>query len=156
MELIETERSIAKSRETTIQANSEGGDEHGHICYCFRRVPSITKRHAILGSKRNNLISPQKRFMPAASIVLLTGALGRRCSAVGDRVFEEARWSVIPFAMQDNGDRVQIGARAKNLGRVRAGDDAIIGAIVVVVHDAADDAVVGGSFARNVKWHAPG
>jgi serine O-acetyltransferase len=46
------------------------------------------------------------------------------------------------------GNRVQIGAGAKILGRVNVGDDVIIGANAVVVHDVPPNAAVGGVPAR--------
>lgn len=49
------------------------------------------------------------------------------------------------------GDRVQVGAGAKILGRVRVGSDAVIGANAVVVHDVPSGAVVGGVPARILR-----
>jgi len=49
------------------------------------------------------------------------------------------------------GNRVQIGAGAKILGRIRIGDDVIIGANAVVVHDVPDGAIVGGIPARIIR-----
>jgi serine O-acetyltransferase len=49
------------------------------------------------------------------------------------------------------GDRVQIGAGAKILGRITIGNDVIIGANAVVVADVADKSVVGGVPARLLK-----
>lgn len=49
------------------------------------------------------------------------------------------------------GDRVQIGAGAKILGRVRVGSDVIIGANAVVVHDVPDGVIVGGVPARIIR-----
>jgi len=53
------------------------------------------------------------------------------------------------------GDRVDFGAGAKVLGRVRIGSDVIIGANAVVVDDVPDFAVVGGVPARIMKIRAP-
>ncbi len=49
------------------------------------------------------------------------------------------------------GNRVQMGAGAKILGRVTIGDGAIIGANAVVVHDVPDNVAVGGVPARPLK-----
>jgi serine O-acetyltransferase len=46
------------------------------------------------------------------------------------------------------GNRVQIGAGAKLLGRISIGDDAIVGANAVVTRDVPDHAIVGGVPAR--------
>jgi serine O-acetyltransferase len=46
------------------------------------------------------------------------------------------------------GNRVQIGAGAKLLGRITVGDDAIVGANAVVTRDVPDHAIVGGVPAR--------
>jgi serine O-acetyltransferase len=54
------------------------------------------------------------------------------------------------------GDRVQIGAGAKILGRVRVGNDVIIAANAVVIRDVPDFAVVGGVPARVIKIRVPG
>jgi serine O-acetyltransferase len=56
-----------------------------------------------------------------------------------------------PFGAPKIGDRVQIGAGAKILGRVLVGDDVIIGANAVVVHDVPDHTAVGGVPARTLK-----
>jgi len=61
-----------------------------------------------------------------------------------------------PLGAPTIGNRVQFGAGAKILGRVRVGDDVIIGANAVVVHDIPDHAVVGGVPARILKMRAPG
>jgi serine O-acetyltransferase len=53
-----------------------------------------------------------------------------------------------PFGAPKVGDRVQMGAGAKILGRVNVGNDAIIGANAVVTHDVPEHAVVGGVPAR--------
>lgn len=53
-----------------------------------------------------------------------------------------------PYGAPRIGDRVQIGAGAKILGRVVIGSDVIIGANAVVVHDVPDRAAVGGVPAR--------
>jgi serine O-acetyltransferase len=60
-----------------------------------------------------------------------------------------------PLGAPALGDRVQIGAGAKILGRVRVGNDVIIGANAVVVHDVPDNAVVGGVPARILRMRAP-
>ena len=49
------------------------------------------------------------------------------------------------------GDRVQVGAGAKVLGRIKVGNDVIIGANAVVVRDVADNCVVGGVPARLIR-----
>ncbi len=56
-----------------------------------------------------------------------------------------------PFGAPRIGDRVQIGAGAKILGRIRIGNDVIIGANAVVTQDAPDNAVVGGVPARTLS-----
>jgi serine O-acetyltransferase len=56
-----------------------------------------------------------------------------------------------PLGAPTVGDRVQFGAGAKVLGRIRIGDDVIIGANAVVVRDVPDLAVVVGVPARVVK-----
>ena len=53
-----------------------------------------------------------------------------------------------PLGAPRIGARVQIGAGAKILGRVSVGDDVIIGANAVVVHDVPPGAAVGGVPAR--------
>jgi serine O-acetyltransferase len=53
------------------------------------------------------------------------------------------------------GSRVQFGAGAKVLGRVRVGNDVIIGANAVVVRDIPDFAIVGGVPARVIKMRTP-
>lgn len=53
-----------------------------------------------------------------------------------------------PFGAPRVGSRVQIGAGAKILGRVSVGNDVIIGANAVVVHDVPDKTIVGGVPAR--------
>jgi serine O-acetyltransferase len=55
------------------------------------------------------------------------------------------------FGAPTIGNRVQIGAGAKILGRIHIGDGVIIGANAVVVRDVADDSVVGGVPARQLK-----
>jgi serine O-acetyltransferase len=55
-----------------------------------------------------------------------------------------------PFGAPRVGSRVQIGAGAKILGRVSVGNDVIIGANAVVVHDVPDKAIVGGVPARTL------
>jgi serine O-acetyltransferase len=59
-----------------------------------------------------------------------------------------------PFGAPKVGDRVQMGAGAKILGRVNVGDDAIIGANAVVTHDVPEHAVVGGVPARMLSSRA--
>jgi serine O-acetyltransferase len=51
------------------------------------------------------------------------------------------------------GNRVQIGAGAKLLGRISIGDDAIVGANAVVTRDVPDHAIVGGIPARPLTPH---
>src|ERR1700736_3665601 len=53
-----------------------------------------------------------------------------------------------PLGAPKIGNRVQIGAGAKILGRVIVGDDVVIGANAVVVHDVPHNAAVGGVPAR--------
>jgi serine O-acetyltransferase len=60
-----------------------------------------------------------------------------------------------PHGAPKIGDRVDIGAGAKLLGRIRIGNDAIIGANAVVVRDVPDYAVVGGVPARIIKIRPP-
>jgi serine O-acetyltransferase len=60
-----------------------------------------------------------------------------------------------PFGAPTIGDRVDFGAGAKVLGRIRIGNDVIIGANAVVVKDVPDFAVVGGVPARVIKIRAP-
>jgi serine O-acetyltransferase len=56
-----------------------------------------------------------------------------------------------PFGAPHVGNRVDIGAGAKLLGRIRIGDDAVIGANAVVVHDVPDGQAVGGVPARPLQ-----
>lgn len=56
-----------------------------------------------------------------------------------------------PLDAPQIGNRVEIGAGAKLLGRITIGDDAIIGANAVVVRDVPARAVVGGVPARLIK-----
>jgi serine O-acetyltransferase len=61
-------------------------------------------------------------------------------------------------AMEDRpiiGDRVQIGAGAVIVGRIRVGDGAVIGANAVVVRDVAPGQLVGGVPARPIGRSAP-
>jgi len=60
-----------------------------------------------------------------------------------------------PFGAPIIGDRVDFGAGAKVLGRIRIGNDVIIGANAVVVKDVPDFAVVGGVPARVIKIRMP-
>jgi serine O-acetyltransferase len=60
-----------------------------------------------------------------------------------------------PFGAPTIGNRVQFGAGAKILGRVRVGNDVIIGANAVVIQDVPDYAVVGGVPARILKMRTP-
>lgn len=53
-----------------------------------------------------------------------------------------------PFGAPTVGNRVQIGAGAKLLGRISIGDDAVIGANAVVIRDVPAGAAVGGVPAR--------
>jgi serine O-acetyltransferase len=55
------------------------------------------------------------------------------------------------FGAPTIGSRVQMGAGAKVLGRVSVGNDVIIGANAVVVHDVPDKAIVGGVPARTIR-----
>jgi serine O-acetyltransferase len=58
-----------------------------------------------------------------------------------------------PFGAPRVGDRVQIGAGAKILGRISVGNDVIIGANAVVIRDVPDNAVMGGVPARSLSCH---
>jgi len=49
------------------------------------------------------------------------------------------------------GDRVEVGAGAKLIGRITIGNDVIVGANAVVVRDVPDNAVVGGVPARIIR-----
>lgn len=60
-----------------------------------------------------------------------------------------------PFGAPTIGDRVELGAGAKVLGRIRIGNDVIIGANAVVVSDVPDFAVVVGVPARVIRIRAP-
>jgi len=60
-----------------------------------------------------------------------------------------------PFGAPTLGNRVQVGAGAKILGRITVGDDAIIGANAVVVHDVPPGIAVGGVPARPLTARAP-
>jgi serine O-acetyltransferase len=64
--------------------------------------------------------------------------------------------SADPFGAPTIGDRVEFGAGAKVLGRIRIGSDVIIGANAVVVKDVPDFAVVGGVPARIIRMRTPG
>jgi serine O-acetyltransferase len=61
---------------------------------------------------------------------------------LGNTGYEDA------FGAPRLGNRVQIGAGAKILGRISVGNDVIIGANAVVTRDVPDHAVVGGVPAR--------
>lgn len=56
-----------------------------------------------------------------------------------------------PGAAPVIGHRVDIGAGAKILGRITVGDDVVVGANAVVVHDVPNNAIVGGVPARILK-----
>jgi serine O-acetyltransferase len=56
-----------------------------------------------------------------------------------------------PFGAPTIGNRVEIGAGAKVLGRITIGDDAVVGANAVVTRDVPAGAVVGGVPARLIK-----
>jgi serine O-acetyltransferase len=56
-----------------------------------------------------------------------------------------------PLGAPRIGHRVQIGAGAKILGRINVGDDVIIGANAVVVHDVPAHAAVGGVPAHELR-----
>ena len=60
-----------------------------------------------------------------------------------------------PFGAPTIGDRVEFGAGAKVLGRIRIGNDVIIGANAVVVKDVPDFAVVAGVPARIIRIRTP-
>lgn len=60
-----------------------------------------------------------------------------------------------PFGAPKLGNRVEIGAGAKLLGRISVGHDAIIGANAVVIRDVPDGAVVGGVPARTLSLPGP-
>jgi len=53
------------------------------------------------------------------------------------------------------GNRVDVGAGAKIIGRIKIGDDVLIGANAVVVKDVPDNSVVGGIPARILKSRSP-
>lgn len=59
-----------------------------------------------------------------------------------------------PFGAPTVGNRVQIGAGAKILGRIRVGNDVIIGANAVVIRDVPDQTAVGGVPARALRTPA--
>jgi serine O-acetyltransferase len=59
------------------------------------------------------------------------------------------------FGAPTIGDRVQIGAGAKILGRITVGNDAIVGANAVVIRDVPDNAIVGGVPARTLSFRTP-
>lgn len=56
-----------------------------------------------------------------------------------------------PFGAPTLGSRVQMGAGAKIIGRITIGNDVIIGANAVVVHDVPDATAVGGIPARPLR-----
>ena len=60
-----------------------------------------------------------------------------------------------PFGAPTIGDRVEIGAGAKILGRIHIGNDVIIGANAVVIRDVPDNAIVGGVPARLIRMRDP-
>jgi serine O-acetyltransferase len=60
-----------------------------------------------------------------------------------------------PMGAPTIGNRVEIGAGAKVLGRITIGDDAIVGANAVVVRDVPANAIVGGVPAKLIKMRAP-
>jgi serine O-acetyltransferase len=59
-----------------------------------------------------------------------------------------------PMGAPAIGNRVEIGAGAKIVGRITIGDDVIIGANAVVTHDVPSGAVVGGVPARVIKMRS--
>lgn len=59
-----------------------------------------------------------------------------------------------PFGAPHIGNRVEIGAGAKILGRITIGDDARVGANAVVIKDVPAGAVVGGVPARILKMRS--
>lgn len=61
---------------------------------------------------------------------------------------------VDPMGAPRIGNRVEIGAGAKILGRVAIGDDVIIGANAVVTHDVPAGAIVGGVPARIIRMRS--
>jgi serine O-acetyltransferase len=56
-----------------------------------------------------------------------------------------------PFGAPTLGNRVQMGAGAKVIGRISIGNDVIIGANAVVIHDVPDATAVGGVPARPLR-----
>jgi len=78
--------------------------------------------------------------------VIMPKRIGRNCSIIANvTIGMRNEW-----AFPDIGDNVFIGAGARVLGGIRIGNNAVIGANAVVIHDVPDDTTVVGIPARPV------
>lgn len=83
-------------------------------------------------------------MMHGFSTIVVAESIGENCLIAQQVTIGYAGENELPTI----GDRVNIGAGAKVIGRVRIGDDASIGANAVVIRDVPAGAVVGGVPAR--------
>ncbi len=75
------------------------------------------------------------------------GCILRHCTTLGSKDDSDCNCQRAPIL----GDRVDVGCNVVIIGPVLVGNDSVIGAGSVVVHDVPDRAVVGGNPARIIK-----